>query len=395
MEIVYQTPKKHYILIAITSIWVLFSSIYIIHATNQSKVYDALQNNTHKHSTHTTQQAENIKKTIKASQLTNAQDYESALQLISGNKSQDYYNRGTIQTLLAYQKALDSSISWLETAQIFLAQAQKSFELAQQLGPTSEIRKAINKNNITNQEISLVVDIKTCYGIGQWILDTINDIRGTIYTIQSTLKEAKNEINKASTYLNSQCYQKLQYITDTSIEQVNMLQIHIDNNQQTHKKSFIQKIEDPQNCLHTPYQNIIPSLTKGDEWLTTYQQQHQNTIDTLKSRNIQSINELCNETKNDAQINQNIENAVQEMLEKLEETEYQKLQHTHSNEINYKDFFTENEKKVLDTIQNINKWRIENTLKTRGKGNYEPQRYINNLFNEFYGNSGDFIDLRK
>lgn len=49
--------------------------------------------------------------TIQASLAVDKQEYETALQLISGNTSEDYYNRATIQTLLAYQNALQNSVS--------------------------------------------------------------------------------------------------------------------------------------------------------------------------------------------------------------------------------------------------------------------------------------------
>lgn len=52
-----------------------------------------------------------IQHTIQANKALQQQDYKKALQFISGNTSEEYYNRGTIQTLLAYQNALESSIS--------------------------------------------------------------------------------------------------------------------------------------------------------------------------------------------------------------------------------------------------------------------------------------------
>jgi hypothetical protein len=65
--------------------------------------------------THTTsklgQKITNIQNTLEANDAIKKQEYEKALQLISGNTSEDYYNRGTINTLLAYKNALQSSIS--------------------------------------------------------------------------------------------------------------------------------------------------------------------------------------------------------------------------------------------------------------------------------------------
>lgn len=68
------------------------------------------------------------------------------------------------------------------------------------------------------------------------------------------------------------------------------------------------------------------------------------------------IHELCNQTKNDAQINQDIENSVQELLQKLDEnTTASKEQQRASQQPQYKDFFSEDEQKVLKEIQEINR----------------------------------------
>jgi hypothetical protein len=137
-------------------------------------------------------------------------------------------------------------------------------------------------------------------------------------------------------------------------------------------------------------------MIKGKQGLEEYQQQHQNTIDVLQSNDSQWIQELCNQTKNDAQINQEIENSVQELLQKLDKNKIENKEQTRSsNETQYKDFFNEDEKKALQEIQKINEWWIDTILEIRGKGNYTPEKYINDMFNQFYGNTGDFINLHK
>ncbi|MEI7557769.1 MAG: hypothetical protein WCJ45_02815 [bacterium] len=52
-----------------------------------------------------------IKRTIKADEAIQKKEYEKALALSSGNKVTDYYNRGVIQTLLAYDNALHETLS--------------------------------------------------------------------------------------------------------------------------------------------------------------------------------------------------------------------------------------------------------------------------------------------
>ncbi|MEI8008636.1 MAG: hypothetical protein WCI00_04450 [bacterium] len=138
----------------------------------------------------------NIENTIQANEAVKKQEYEKALQLISGNQSNDYYNRGTIQTLLAYKNALQSNISGLENAQILIAQAQQNFDIAQKLSTAPAITNAILDNKKTINSLSTVVDIKTCYGIGQTIIMNIEDIISTIKKINNTLDQEESYINQ-------------------------------------------------------------------------------------------------------------------------------------------------------------------------------------------------------
>ena len=335
--------------------------------------------------------------TIEANDAINKQEYEKALQLISWNSSEDYYNRGTIQTLLAYKNGLQSSISGLENAQILIAQAQQNFTIAKKLSTTPKIDNAITNNQNTISSLSALVDIKTCYGIGQKIIVGINDIITTIKNIKTTLDEEELYLQKRAKTLDVECYKKLTYILDTSREQVGLLQLQIQKNNTTYISDFSKKIEDPTMCIEFPYENIVPSTIKGKQWLEAYQVQHINTTEALKNNDSQSIKELCNQSKNDAEINQQIQNSVQELLQKLEDnkSENQRQQKRATNEVKYKDFFSEDEKKALQEIKTTNQWRINTILNIRGKWNYNPEKYINDIFNQFYGNSGDFIDLHK
>lgn len=389
--------KNNHIFIVIASIWLLFSCISIIRAFNESKLYDTLAWKTSIDTESVLgQKITKIQNTLQAQQAVSNQDYTEALQLISWNTSEDYYNRGTIQTLLAYQNALQSSISWLQRAQVFVAQAQQSFDLAKKLSTNKTITSAIIENQTTIDSLSSVVDIKTCYGVGQAIISHISDITDTIQNIKSMFNEEEVYINKRANSLDTKCYEWLRYILDTSKEQIGLFQLQMENNKHTYISDFSDKIENPMICIETPYENILPSMIKGKQWIDEYQQLHQNTIDALKSNDAQRIQELCNQSKNDAQINQQIESSVQELLQKLEDNKREnQTEAKANNQEQYKDFFDEDEKKELQEIQKINQWRIDTMLHIKGKWNYDPEKYIDDMFNQFYGNSGDFINLHK
>lgn len=400
METKYSDQKHTMTFMLIAGIWLLFSCIFIINAANEGKIYDTIANNQQPDpSSPIGQKIMEIENTLQADTAIEQQKYEQALKLISGTSSQDYYNRGTIQTILAYKNALQTDISWLETAQVFIAQAQQNFDLAEKLSASKNIRKAIEKNRQTVYALTPVIDIKTCYRVGQSIISDMSQINTIISAIDGTLKQEEITIEKNASKLNDNCYQKLRTIVDKSKEQVGELEMTMRKSAQTYKSDFQSKIEDPMICIETPYENILPSLIKGAQWLSQYQSLHQSTIEAIQSNNRQSIQDLCNQTKNDAQINEQITSSVQEMLEKIsqntQQSQEQKQQTKAGQQTQYKDFFSEDEKEVLEQIQKINKWWINNVLKIRSKNSYNAEKYLDELFNQFYGNTGDFIDLHK
>jgi hypothetical protein len=83
--------------------------------------------------------------------------------------------------------------------------------------------------------------------------------------IKETLKQADTIITKKANILDTVCYQKLHDIIDQSTQQVGLLQLQMDKNKTKYLSDFSDKIEDPMICIQTPYDNILPTLTKGKQ----------------------------------------------------------------------------------------------------------------------------------
>lgn len=381
-------PIYRTVIMVAAGIWLFFSSIVSIKAVEESKTYNTTSNTL-------SQEMIDIQNIMKANKALQNQEYEKSLTYISWDNDIDYYNRWTLQMLLAYKNAIQNDVSWLQHAQTFIAQAEQSFEIAQKLSNSKQIRDSIIENQTTVQALSPVIDIKTCYGIGQTIITSIDDINTTINNIKDVLKQEEEYIKKKAWSLSQECNEKLRSTVYTSKEQISLLETNMKYNRQTYIADFSDKIDNPMICINTPYENILPSILKWKAWVEEYQKLHKDTIEIFQSNNKQKIDELCSQTKNDAQINQDINNAIQELLQKLEENTLKKQKNRATQEIQYKDFFNEDEKKTLQEIETINQWWIKKILQIRGKGNYTPEQYINDMFNQFYGNSGDFVNLHK
>jgi len=55
---------------------------------------------------------------------------------------------------------------------------------------------SITENQTTIQALAPVIDIKTCYGIGQTIITSIDDINTTIKNIKEALQQEEEYIEK-------------------------------------------------------------------------------------------------------------------------------------------------------------------------------------------------------
>jgi wobble nucleotide-excising tRNase len=92
----------------------------------------------------------------------------------------------------------------------------------------------------------------------------MNGITDTIQQLKKTLDQEEIDINKRKSSLDTVCYEKLRNIVDTSKEQVRLLQLQMQKNTSKYIADFSKKIEDPITCINTPYENILPSMIKGE-----------------------------------------------------------------------------------------------------------------------------------
>ena len=95
-----------------------------------------------------------------------------------------------------------------QNAQTLVTQAQQNFAIAKELSNNPTTTKAIITNQESIASLSTVVDIKTCYGIGETIISSIGDITNTIKNIKETLNQADIIVTKKANNIDTVCYQK-------------------------------------------------------------------------------------------------------------------------------------------------------------------------------------------
>lgn len=150
----------------------------------------------------------------------------------------------------------------MENAQVLIAQAKQSFSIAKKLSASGKIKEAITDNQLTVDSLSSVIDIKTCYGIGQAIISSMESINEIIAGIKGTIGEEEQLLQKKASALPAECSEKLRDVIDSSKEQVGALELQMMKDTRTYGNDFETKIDDPLICLQTPYENILPSMLK-------------------------------------------------------------------------------------------------------------------------------------
>jgi ABC-type transporter Mla subunit MlaD len=161
--------------------------------------------------------------------------------------------------------------------------------------------------------------------------------------------------------------------------QLNQLQNQIQDYNRTYKSDFVENIQQPIGCLNSNMTDIGPTIDDAQKSINEFTDSHKNTIAGLGSQNKDIIKSLCDFSKNDAQINEQIDNSLNKLLQQLQNNLDQKQQQSQKNSdenedsqessennsqessdgIQYKNVFEEDELKLLQQIDTNNKSLIQ------------------------------------
>ena len=94
-------------------------------------------------------------------------NYLQAIQYISGQEDTDYYNRGVLYIMQAYQQGMQKDFSTIESAQQEVLQAQQSFLLAGKLSTNPQVQKLAQYNGTKATQMQTIIQSKSCYMGGE------------------------------------------------------------------------------------------------------------------------------------------------------------------------------------------------------------------------------------
>lgn len=313
-------------------------------------------------------------------------NYTQALALISGEESRSYYNRGVIKTIAAYEQASGGSISWLTQASTLVQSAQKDFLLAQKLQTNKQLDQYISTNIQTTAELDIVINAKTCYTISREVITNISWLTQSIDTTKQLLTSELQSLQTSSA--SSDCKQQRQNTISTSQTNLTNLRDILTNQEVVQQKSLKQKRNNPVICIQPQDVSIVQNIYDMQSKMIWFQQEHAQSSSIRASKNADMISQLC-QAKNDSQVNQWLQSTIDKLLNGFN-PKWDTVNTPGSSNGIYYTPLDANDQKLLESVDKKNKIRIRQIQRLKSDPDYQWMNYIQNLFQEFYGNTGDF-----
>lgn len=376
---------------------------------------------------------------LQISKKIKSKEFETAKNFLTWDNSESYFNNWTIKLLEAYNLAKNNNLEILQKARILIAQSNQDLEIAEKIQLDKKLTKYIVQNKNTAEGLSTIIETKTCYREG-WKI--IKEIQNTISLAEQITKEQTIQLESLKKLnLNlSGCIDNLINVISNNQTQLNALKTDLSNKEKEYKRLMIQKISNPEKCKWSSFEDTLKNTEDAQKSMEAYKKQQEEITNILLNPTYDSMNNLCNWSKNDNQINENLWNSISQMMKNLQkqsEKEQQKDQENDKNqkkqdeswnnkqqkekkspkeskdweekqdkwtgeqeqkwnwETKYKDVLNDQERSLLNQTQTNSSNLIKQIQQIKWQWNYNWYQYIKNLFNSFMWNEWDLKNLHE
>jgi len=323
------------------------------------------------------------------------QQYFEALQDIKWEKSIDYYNRGTIYLLWAYNEAMQNKNAQIKASQNLITKAYNNFSTAQKLQLNNILENTINKNKKITTQLQTLIEQKICFKNRQDLIHILNNINKLIATNKNKLIQSLDVLQKNKKRITSNwgidCYQKSIEQTEHKINALLDLYPQIRSQKNNQNKQIINSIKNKENCDFFPNSDFRNNISQTKKELESLIIDTNSKTNTIINKDLTKLKLQCNYEKNDGEINKT-NNNIKEIVEQINNISNNKKSNkpwdNNTNPNNSQN--TLNENYLMDEkLKNQSLW-IKNMLNIKAQKNYKYNNYIKSLFKIFYGNSNEF-----
>ncbi len=359
--------------------------------------------------------------------------FEEAKKYISWDNSQDYFNKWTIKLIQSYDLAKQNDLTWLQQARLLIAQVNQDLEIADKIQLNSDLNGYIQKNKKTAENLLILIETKTCYQEG-WSL--ISEIKNTLEKVDKIIDEQTNQLEKLNRLSSvDTCISNLINIITNNQIQLRNIKNELTKKEQDYKSIIWDKLNDPSKCKWTSFEDVLKKTSDAKKSMEEYLKQQKEISQILESPSPEWITQLCNWSKNDSQLNENLSNSVSQMMKDLQKQsekeknkdweskkeqeddkgekkdwdkqnwdkkeEWEKKQEWDqqskkwNGEAEYKDVLDQQERNILNQTQQNGNNLIKQIQQIKWQWNYNGYQYIKNLFNSFMWNEWDLKNLHE
>lgn len=306
----------------------------------------------------------------RAKQLLAQNKVLQAIQSLPNDSNADKKNQAILRSYLAEQEIQKDTLTGRQQARAYTEQANT---ILQNMSDTESIQL---------QEQNQATILATCIQESQAIADYRPSIIQTQYNIQITLASIAKLL--AQRTLPAECKNQLSKNIQTN---QSVLESRIQNSkdkQRAHKqinRGLITTLDCNTNIIPQQYQITQQAKEENDKYLFAQQ-----TILQLLQQNPNDLADKLCQGKNDSQLDNQLSQTMQELLGQSESP----AQAASSNQIQYQDI-DQDIQTIIQETQGTNTSLIQSIQKTIHDTSYDPIDYIQKLFQEFFGNTKDFI----
>lgn len=318
------------------------------------------------------------------------QDISGALASIPLQTLQDHYNYGTLQVAYVQELSLSDQLTDHQKARQYSKQAVEHLALAAEQSMTgSKLHTYSTHNYYHAQAIDSLVHIQACYHELSFMQSSVNDIQDNLEQLNTQLEQTTQSLAQNSK-IDPICREQLNETLDQTKEILTKSKQQFDDYMNTYNSLYRQLEFEPELCIHIDLSSITSELPSLRDNLQMFYASQQQAYQAITSNNTQAIQALCNQEKNDAQINQDLSQQLAQTLANMNPEQRQQRQEakqqeneTNSSQTIYQDI--SEAEQLMQIMQQQNDEYIRSIFKVQEEEK-NIQYYIQKLFRDFFGN---------
>lgn len=436
---------KIYVVVILTIFFLLFS-LKSFGSRQIQDIFLRTYNSSKRNNSNTPKKFKDDRLLLQISKNIKSKEFEKAKLNLSWDDSESYFNNWTIKLLQAYNLAQSNNLEDLQKSRILISQSNKDLEIAEKIQLNKVLTKYIYQNKNASENLYTIIETKTCYR--EW-WETISEIKNTITLAEQIIQQQTEQLEnlKNLTLDLSGCISNLINVISNNRAQLEALKNDLSNRTKEYKRIMTEKITNPEKCIWTSFEDTLKNTKEAQKSMEAYKQQQQEISNILSNPTYDSLNQLCNWSKNDSQLNENLSNSISQMMKDLQKQsekeqkkwqendkkqdkkegenweqsdkndsqgkkdnqdgkegekkwekkeEWEDKQWQNSNwKTEYKDVLNDQERSLLNQTQSNSSNLMKQIQQIKWQGNYNWSQYIKNLFNSFMGNEWDLENLHE